>query len=325
MQRIWILAETRESRPLPIVTELAAAARMLASTVEAVTWGGDGSAVADELGRHGVTTVMDVGELGASFAGPSVAAAIAQALSSGAEAPDAILIGATYDGRDVAARLSARLDLPLITNVVGLEEFDGTLVSSHALVGAEKTATARFTGQGPGIFVVRSKSFEASEVGGPSARVAPLAIPDLGQTELAQVVRRHVDPRNGPRLEDAGVVVAGGRGLGSADGFGLIEELATLLQGAPAASRAAVDAGWVPYSYQVGQTGKIVKPDVYLAFGISGAVQHLVGMRDAKRIIAVDQDPAAPIFQVADLGVVGDVHEVLPRLIEALKNRTNAA
>ena len=142
------------------------------------------------------------------------------------------------------------------------------------------------------------------------------------RSSLCEVLERHVGEREGPKLEGAAIVVSGGRGLGSAEAYEpLVEELAKLLGGASGASRAIVDAGWVPYSKQVGQTGKTVKPKVYLALGISGATQHMVGMKGSDNIIAINKDGEAPIFSVADLGIVGDVHKVVPKLIEALKAR----
>ena len=157
--------------------------------------------------------------------------------------------------------------------------------------------------------------------GAGSAEVETIAVPDTGAAGAAKLLNRHVEETTGPKLDEAAVVVSGGRGLGEAAKFELIEDLAKTLKGAPGASRAIVDAGWVPYSYQVGQTGKVVKPTVYIAAGISGATQHLVGMKGSKNIIAINKDPEAPIFSVADLGIVGDVHKVLPKLIEALQAR----
>ena len=228
---------------------------------------------------------------------------------------------ATYDGRDIAARLSVRLDVPVITNVVGLSLEGDEVRSQHGLFGGAQVATARFTGQRPWIFVVRAKSFAAEPSGGGPATVVPAPVPELGAVNAARVLARHAEERTGPKLDEADVVVSGGRGLGGAEHYALIEELAKLLHGAAGASRAIVDAGWVPYSHQVGQTGKTVKPTVYIACGISGATQHLVGMKGSKNIVAINKDQDAPIFSVADLGIVGDVHKVLPKLIDALKAR----
>jgi electron transfer flavoprotein alpha subunit len=173
----------------------------------------------------------------------------------------------------------------------------------------------------PGIIVVRAKSFVAEPSGGPSVSVVSAPPGETGASGSAKIVQSHIEERSGPKLEEAAVVVSGGRGLGEADKYALIEEIAKLLKGAPGASRAIVDAGWVPYSHQVGQTGKTVKPTVYIACGISGATQHMVGMKGSKNIVAINKDADAPIFQIADLGIVGDVHKVLPALIEALKAR----
>jgi electron transfer flavoprotein alpha subunit len=232
------------------------------------------------------------------------------------------LIPHNYDGRDIAARLSVKLDRPVLTNVVNLIEADAGLVTEHPIFGGTEILTARFSGDGPGIYVVRTKSFalEALEGAAPAA-VDSWDVPDLGRAGGARVTERHVAESEGPKLDEAAVVVSGGRGLGEAGSYELIETLAKLLKGAAGASRAIVDAGWVPYSHQVGQTGKTVKPTVYLAAGISGATQHMVGMKNSKNIIAINKDQEAPIFSIADLGIVGDVHEVLPKLIEALQAR----
>ena len=322
VQRILVVAESFAGRPLPVTVELLTKARQLADTVEAVTWGGEGDALAPQLGAYGAGTVYDVGDLGGALPGAPVAAAIA-ALVEQADPPDAVLIPTTYDGRDIAGRLSVRLDRSVLTNVVGLSlGDDGRLVSEHAIFGGSEVLKARFTGPGPALFVVRAKSFtaeEAAEAATPS--VVPLATPDLGATASATVTDRHVEERTGPKLDEAAVVVSGGRGLGEAGRYQLIEDLAKLLHGAPGASRAIVDAGWVPYAYQVGQTGKTVKPTVYIAAGISGATQHMVGMKGSKNIVAINKDAEAPIFAIADLGIVGDVQKVLPKLIEALKAR----
>ena len=319
MNSIVIVAEQRDGIPTSQTLELCAGARQFVSQVTAFTWGEGSSAVAATLGEHGVTRVCDLGDLGDSLAGPRVAAAIAAEIANGGT--DAVLVASSYDGRDVAARLSARLDLPVITNVVGLALEGDRLVSTHSTFGGTTVVRARFTGEGPALFVLRAKTFVVEPTGGAAPEVTSVSAGDLGATDAAKVVTRHVEKHSGPSLDDAKIVVSGGRGLGSAEKYALIEQLAEQLGGAPGASRAIVDAGWVPYAYQVGQTGKTVKPDVYLAFGISGATQHLVGMKGANHIIAVNKDANAPILKIADLGVVGDLNDVLPKLLEAIKAR----
>jgi electron transfer flavoprotein alpha subunit len=321
IDKVWVLAEAGDSGPTPITLELLTEARSVAGTVEAVAWGADTATLATALGEYGATTVYDVGDLGGSLPGVPVSAAIA-ALIQGGNAPDAILIPASYDGRDVAGRLSVKLDRPVLTNVTGLVAGDDGLSSQHPVFGGSQIVTAHFTGEGPAIFVIRAKSFAPEPSGGAAAAVVAAAAPETGAANGAKLVERHVEERSGPKLDEAAVVVSGGRGLGEAGNYALIEELAKLLHGAAGASRAIVDAGWVPYSHQVGQTGKTVKPTVYLACGISGATQHLVGMKGSKNIIAINKDKEAPIFSVADLGIVGDVHKVLPALIEALKAKS---
>jgi electron transfer flavoprotein alpha subunit len=285
-----------------------------------VVWGDKADQTAALLGAHGAGKVLWVSDLGDGLAGPRVAAALADRISS-AGAPDAILASSTYDCRDILGRLSVKLDRPVLANVVGLEVQGDGLVTQHAVFGGTQIVKARFTGDGPGLFIIRPKTFAAEESGGGAPEIEQLPVPDVGAAGGAKLVERHIEERTGPTLDEAAIVVSGGRGLGSAENYALIEELAKLLNAAPGASRAIVDAGWVPYAYQVGQTGKTVKPTVYIACGISGATQHMVGMKGAKNIIAVNKDAEAPIFTIADLGVVGDVHKVLPKLIEALKAR----
>ena len=316
---VWVVAEITESGPSSITQELLSKARSIATNVAAIAWGPDTASHAAALGEYGATKGYDGGAVGETLPGVPVAGAIA-AVIEGGDTPDALLVPASYDGRDVAGRLSAKLDRPVLTNVVGLSE-NGGLSSEHTLFGGTVAATAHFTGEGPQIFVVRAKSFTAEPAGGGAAEVVSAPPPAAGATGTAKVTARHVEERTGPKLDEAAVIVSGGRGLGSADKYEMIEELATLLHGAAGASRAIVDAGWVPYARQVGQTGKTVKPNLYVACGISGATQHLVGMKGSKNIVAINKDQDAPIFSVADLGIVGNVHDVLPALIEALKNR----
>jgi electron transfer flavoprotein alpha subunit len=324
MDRIWVVIEPAGGELSPLSLELLSGARELAGEVQAVTWG-DADAVAGLAGAYGASALWTAGDTGAALPGPAVAAAIAGHVGAVPleEQPEAILVPHDYDGRDIAARLSVRLDRPVLTNVVGLSAEGGALISEHAAFGGAEVVKARFTGPRPGLFVVRSKTFAAEPVasGSAPAEVRKLEVGDLGRTGEARIVDSHIQAQEGPALDQAPVVVSGGRGLGGAEGYALIEQLARLLGGAPGASRAIVDAGWVSYSHQVGQTGKTVKPTLYLAAGISGATQHLVGMKGSQHIVAINTDPDAPIFQIADLGIVGDAKTVLPKLIEALKKR----
>ncbi|HEV3187412.1 MAG TPA: electron transfer flavoprotein subunit alpha/FixB family protein [Acidimicrobiales bacterium] len=318
LSTIWVLAEPSNGSFTTTSLELLTHARSLATNVAAITWG-EGGQLGALAGEYGASTLYDVGDLAGALPGVPVAAAIEALSASGA--PDALLIPTSYDGRDVAGRLSARLDRPVLTNVTGLTD-DAGLVTEHPVFGGSLNVKAKFTGAGPGIVVVRAKSFVAEPSGGAAATVVAAPAGDSGATGSAVIATSHVEERTGPKLEEAAVVVSGGRGLGEASAYVMIEEVAKLLNGAAGASRAIVDAGWVPYSHQVGQTGKTVKPLVYLACGISGATQHMVGMKGSKNIVAINKDADAPIFQIADLGIVGDVHKVLPALIDALKARS---
>ncbi|MHB8262624.1 MAG: electron transfer flavoprotein subunit alpha/FixB family protein [Acidimicrobiales bacterium] len=315
--RVLVVVESADGQALPASLELLTEARSIAGNIDAIAWGA-GASLASEVGEYGAARLFDVGDIGGSLPGPAVASAIS-GIVVGSDAPEVILVPTTYDCRDIAGRLSVRINRPVITNVVGLAVDGDDIRSVHNLFGGTQVVTARFTGDKPWIFLVKAKSFTAEPAGGSAAEVVPVQLGDAGATGAATVTSRHVESQSGPKLDEADVVVSGGRGLGSREAYDMVEELAGLLKGAAGASRAIVDAGWVPYARQVGQTGKTVKPTVYIACGISGATQHLVGMKGAKNIIAINKDQEAPIFSVADIGVVGDVHKVMPKLIEAIK------
>jgi electron transfer flavoprotein alpha subunit len=315
---VWVFAQATDGAATSGTLELLTKARSLGTVTAFV--GGDGSALAASLGEYGASKVYATGDLGGKLPGVAVAAAMKAVIDSG-DSPDLIVFPQTYEGRDVVARLSVQLDRTVLTNNIDVAS-DGSSVSvTTPIFGGNTLVTTTFTGAGPFLATFRPKSFAAEPAGGGAAEVVAAPVPALGATGAAQVNAVHVEETTGPKLDEANIVVSGGRGLGEAAKYEMIETLAKLLKGAPGASRAIVDAGWVPYSYQVGQTGKVVKPGVYIAAGISGATQHMVGMKGAKNIIAINKDKEAPIFGVADLGIVGDVHKVLPKLIEALQAR----
>ncbi len=315
MARIWVFVEEDAGKPSTIGLELLAAGRSLGEVMAVYLGAGSDEALAI-LGNHGASSVLQVDAGSRLPAGP-VAAALAE--RAGSDAPDLILFGQAYTDRDVAGRLAARLGVSALSNAVGVRLTNGAVETDHEILGGSQIATATMS-DGPFIVLVRPKSYPAEETGGPTPSVETLTLPEAGRSE-ATVLESNVEEREGPQLGEAAVVVSGGRGLGSAEAYELIEKLGKTLGAATGATRAIVDAGWVPYAKQVGQTGKTVKPDVYIACGISGAMQHLVGMKDSKTIIAINKDPDAPIFSIADLGVVGDVHSVIPKLIEALERR----
>jgi len=317
---IWVYAELADGKPTTGTLELLTKARSLGASKVAAILGADAGESAAALGAHGAQTVYATGDLAGKLPGVAVSAAMKSLIDSGS-APDLVLFPMTYSARDVLARLSVKLDRTLTTNNVDIAADGDAVTVTTAIFGGNTLVTTSYTGAGPYLAAFRPKSFAAEESGGPAAAVESAPVPDLGPTGVATVKGVHVEESSGPKLDEANIVVSGGRGLGEAGKYDMIEQLAKLLKAAPGASRAIVDAGWVPYSYQVGQTGKVVKPTLYIAVGISGATQHMVGMKGSKNIIAINKDKEAPIFSIADLGIVGDVHKVLPKLIEALQGR----
>jgi len=315
MATVWVFVEESNGGPSVLGLELMSKARALGE-VTAIYLGPGGADAFATLGDHGAETVLHV-DAGDRLPSAPLAAALAE--KAGADSPDLILFGQAYTDRDVAGRLAARLGVGVLSNTSDLRLSDDSVQTDHEIFGGAQIATAGMS-ERPNIVLARPKSFAAEPAGGGAPSVATLELPDVGNSE-ASVTESHVEERKGPQLGEAKVVVSGGRGLGSPEAYELIEKVAKPLGAATGATRAIVDAGWVPYAKQVGQTGKTVKPDVYIAAGISGAMQHLVGMKDSATIIAINKDPDAPIFSVADLGVVGDVHKVLPQLITALESR----
>ncbi len=320
LRSVLVFSEEQRGLPASVGLELLTKARSLAETVSAFYVGESSDEAFAELASHGAGRIFHLAPEPDALPTAAAAAALGDVVTQ--ESPDLVLFGLTYTDRDVAGRLSARLGLPVLSNAVSVEQREGALVVTNEMFGGATLVDTAFDAEPPHLVIVRPKSFPAEPVAGAeAAEVVHVEKGILGHAGSAAVEARHAEAREGPQLEEATVIVAGGRGLGSAEKYALIEDLARELHAATGATRAIVDAGWVPYAKQVGQTGKTVKPDVYLACGISGAMQHLVGMKDSKIIVAVNKDPEAPIFTVADLGVVGDVHRVLPKLIEALRAR----
>jgi electron transfer flavoprotein alpha subunit len=235
---------------------------------------------------------------------------------------DAVLFASSVLSADVAAALAARLDAGLNYDLTDLAEEDGELVGKRPALGDSVYVDVGWSSE-PRLALIRSGTFEPQQSGG-KAEVVPFESRFQDFSLAATMVEQAHEESEGPSIEDADVIVAGGRGLGGPEGFQQVEELAKALGGAVAATRAVVDAGWYPYSAQVGQTGKSVSPKLYVAVGISGAIQHKVGMQSSALIVAINKDPNAPIFEYADLGVVGDLNEILPKLTELVRARRAA-
>jgi electron transfer flavoprotein alpha subunit len=232
---------------------------------------------------------------------------------------DTVLFANSVLAADVAAGLAARLDAGLNWDLVDLAQEDGKLVGKRPALQDSVYVDVGWSSE-PRLALFRSGSFDPSETGG-SAEVEDVEVALEGFSTAARMIDQAHEESEGPSIEDAPVIVAGGRGLGGPENFALVEELAKALGGAVGATRAVVDAGWYPYAAQVGQTGKTVAPKLYIACGISGAIQHKVGMQSSGVIVAINKDANAPIFEFADLGVVGDVHAIVPKLTELVKKR----
>jgi electron transfer flavoprotein alpha subunit len=283
-----------------------------------VVLGPDASAVAARAGRYGASKVY-VNE-DASLADPlpqprvdALAALVEQT------SPDAVLFGASVLSADVAAGLAARLEAGLNWDLTDLEVRDGDLVGKRPALGDTVLVDVGWT-EAPRLALIRSGALDPAESGG-EAQTESFEFEASNFSTLATLDEQTQEESSGPSIEDADIIVAGGRGLGAPDKFTLLEELADALGGAVAATRAVVDAGWYPYATQVGQTGKTVSPKLYIACGISGAIQHKVGMQSSGVIVAINKDPNAPIFEFSDLGVVGDLNEVVPKLTELVRAR----
>ncbi|MEK7251778.1 MAG: electron transfer flavoprotein subunit alpha/FixB family protein [Actinomycetota bacterium] len=309
-----VFCEETGGKPSTISLEMLTKARSLGSEVAAFCVGAGSDGLFATLGAHGAQSVHHL-DPGDTLPSAAAAAALAELVGAG----DVVLFGLSPTDRDVAGRLAARSGSPILSNAVDITVDGSTVTVTNEILGGTTLVQTAFTGPGPHLVVVRPKSFTAAPQGALSPTVQSVPMPP--GSDGARVVSRHAEESSGPSLADAAVIVSGGRGMGGPDRFVLVSELASLVGAAVGATRAVVDSGWVPYSMQVGQTGKTVKPTVYIACGISGAMQHLVGMKDSGTIIAINKDEEAPIFGIADLGVIGDVHQVLPRLIEALRNR----
>jgi electron transfer flavoprotein alpha subunit len=296
-------------------------AAQLGDDVSALIAGSGVEGLADQAGKYGARRVYvaDDPALEAPLPQPRVDVAADLVRRHGF---DTVLFGATVLTADVAAGLAARLDAGLNWDLVDLAEENGKLVGKRPALDDSVYVDVGWKSE-PRLALIRTGTFEPVESGG-QAEVEQVAVELEDFSTQAKMIEQAHEESEGPSIEDADVIVAGGRGLGGPENFALVEELAKALGGAVAATRAVVDAGWYPYAAQVGQTGKTVSPKLYVAVGISGAIQHKVGMQSSAVIVAINKDPNAPIFEYADFGVVGDLHEIVPKLTELVRARKAA-
>lgn len=319
MAEVLVVTEQVAGTVKKVSLEMLTLARELGEPA-AVVLGAPGTtaAVGDKLAEYGATRIYtaESEEIDGYLVAPKAAALAALVRRV---APAAVLLAATQEGKEIAGRLAVKLDNGLLADVSGLSP-DGT--ATQVVFAGSTIVTSRVT-RGVPLATLRPNSVTPTPVASPATPVVtPLDVEVDEPARLARVVERVAEARGArPELTEASVVVSGGRGVGSAENFALVEELADLMGGAVGASRAATDSGFYPHQFQVGQTGKTVSPQLYVALGISGAIQHRAGMQTSKTIVVVNKDPEAPIFELADFGVVGDLFQVVPQAIEEIRKR----
>jgi electron transfer flavoprotein alpha subunit len=325
MGELLVLIDHTEGQPRKLSLQMLAAANQVAGqtgdTVAAVWLGEGASGAAEVLGKHGAAKLYawDSADAQGYVTLPQVEALEQVLETSGAEA---LLFASTNHVKDVAARLAIRADAGVITDATGLEVVDGKLQATKEVFGGELITRCTFADGKKQFVGISNNAFPVEETdGGPAEVVAiDVSLSELATKSKVTSVEKQVDADR-PDIAEAAIVVSGGRGLGKEEGFELIEKLADLLGAGVGASRAATDAGWYPHRYQIGQTGRTVSPMLYIGSGISGAIQHRAGMQTSQHIVAVNKDAEAPIFQIADFGIVGDLYNVVPKLIEELEAR----
>jgi electron transfer flavoprotein alpha subunit len=295
---------------------LTKAASLGDAEVAAVIVGAEAKALAPEAGKFGATKVFVAEDEGVQQALPQSRVDVLAKLVTEHDY-ETVMLANSVLAADIASGLAARLDAGLNWDLVDLtSDLVGKrpALQDSVLVDVGWKSTPR-------IALFRAGSFDANAAGGGEPEIVDVSVELSEHSAKAAITGQELEESSGPSIEDADIVVAGGRGLGAPENFSLAEELARALGGAVGATRAVVDAGWYPYAAQIGQTGKVVSPKLYVALGISGAIQHKVGMQSSNVIVSINKDANAPIFEFSDLGVVGDVHEIVPKLTELIKQR----